>query len=154
MSTFFVCTAVHAATREGDVVKARHAACALSRLHALASCAALALTRCRLPPACSPSRATQLRQLLRANDWAANAELPNLPARHPLLAAVIAGHEPTVALLLKQCVCARASGGAGVLCGARVVARGRVLARGAADASRARLVFRASLSRFRAVARG
>jgi hypothetical protein len=50
----------------------------------------------------APPRAhAQLRRLLRANDWASNADLPNLPARHPLLTAIVAGHEPVVALLLK-----------------------------------------------------
>ena len=47
------------------------------------------------------ARARQLRSLLRQHAWASNAELPNLPARVPLHAAVFRGHEPAAALLLR-----------------------------------------------------
>jgi hypothetical protein len=67
-----------------------------SRTHAtLRSCALLRpLTR-----TCAAHR--QLRALLAGNEWAANAELPNLPARVPLHAAVAVDAEPAVALLLR-----------------------------------------------------
>ena len=79
----------------------------------------------------------QLRRLLRAHAWAANAELRTAKAVWPLHAAVFFSHEPCVALLLRHGADAGAKDCTGrtALQAARTLKRDAVVALLEADAT-------------------
>ena len=79
----------------------------------------------------------QLRRLLRAHAWAANAELRTAKAVWPLHAAVFFSHEPCVALLLRHGADADAKDCTGrtALQAARTLKRDAVVALLEADAT-------------------